>query len=210
MLKKKPFLVTFEGIEGSGKSYQSRKLYYKIKNLNHPVIYTREPGGTENAEKIRTLILSGAKNKYDKITDTLLYLASRNEHIKRIILPNLKKKKIIICDRYLDSTIAYQVYGKGVSKVLVDTIHKEILGDTKPDLTFILKIKMSKALKRIRERKIRNRYDKLSKSFYRKVQNAFIQISKTNKRRYIVLDNSNDDSYIEETIFKKIYEKLKK
>ena len=154
MYKKKLLFVTFEGIEGSGKTYQSKKLFRKIKSMGLPVIYTREPGGSNSAEKIRKIILSGSKKKFTKITDTLLYLAARNEHIEKTIKPAIFKKKIILCDRFTDSTLAYQVYGKGVNKVLVDSVHKFILGDVKPDLTFILKVNISKAMERLKKRKI--------------------------------------------------------
>ena len=205
MYKKKPFFVTFEGIEGSGKSYQSRKLYKNIKNKRLSVILTREPGGTRGAEKIRKVILEDyfyldSKVRFNKYTDTLLYLAARNEHIENKIKPAISKKKIIICDRFTDSTLAYQVYGKGVNKALVDTIHKYILGGIKPDLTVILKVKISKALERLKKRKKKNRYDKFSKHFYIKAQNAFIKIAKKNKRRYFVLDNSKDSRETEKII----------
>ena len=179
MYKKKSLFITFEGIEGSGKSYQSKKLYNNIKKLGLKVLKTREPGGSNESEEIRKIILSGSKNKFDKLTDTLLYLAARNEHIIKKIIPALNKKKNIICDRFVDSTIAYQVYGNKVDRKLIDSAHKIILKNIKPDLTFILKVNMKKALKRIRKRKDNNKYDKLSKSFYQKVQKAFIKISKT-------------------------------
>ena len=215
MYKKKSLFVTFEGIEGSGKSYQSKKLFNKVKRMGLPVIYTREPGGTGSAEKIRKVILDDyfhpdSKEKFNRYTDTLLYLAARNEHIKSKIKPAILKKKIIICDRFTDSTIAYQVYGKGVNKYLVDTIHKYILDNIKPDLTFILKVKISKSRKRLKERKKKNRYDKFSTSFYNKVQKSFIKISKTNKKKYVVLDNSQDSLDTEKIIFKKFIQYLQK
>jgi len=215
MYKRKSLFVTFEGIEGSGKSYQSRKLYRSIKERKIPVILTREPGGTKAAEKIRKIILDDyfyldSKIKFNKYTDTLLYLAARNEHVKDRILPAISKGKIIICDRFIDSTVAYQVYGKGVNKVLVDSVHKFILGDVKPDLTFILKVNISKAMERLKKRKKKNRYDKFSKNFYIKVQNAFIKIAKQNKRRYFVLDNSNDSKETEKIILNKFFKVLYK
>ena len=112
MYKKKFIFITFEGIEGSGKSFQSKKLYKKLKRKGLSVIHTREPGGSNSAEEIRKLILNGAKNKFHILTDTLLYLAARNEHIRNKIQPALKKREIVICDRFTDSTLAYQVYGK--------------------------------------------------------------------------------------------------
>ena len=215
MYKKKPLFVTFEGIEGSGKSYQCRKLYNELRNKNLSVILTREPGGTKSAEKIRKVILedyfaSDSKEKFSKYTDTLLYLAARNEHVQNIIRPAISKKKIVICDRFIDSTLAYQVFGKGVSKNLVDSIHKFVLGSIKPDLTFVLKVNISKALQRLKKRKKKNRYDKFSKNFYIKVQNAFIKIAKKNTRRYCIVDNSEDSTKTERIIFDKFMQFLNK
>ena len=215
MYKKKPLFVTFEGIEGSGKSYQCRKLYNELRNKNLSVILTREPGGTKSAEKIRKVILedyfaSDSKEKFSKYTDTLLYLAARNEHVQNIIRPAISKKKIVICDRFIDSTLAYQVFGKGVSKNLVDSIHKFVLGSIKPDLTFVLKINISKALQRLKKRKKKNRYDKFSKNFYTKVQNAFIKIARKNAKRYCIVDNSEDSTKTESVILDKFIQFLNK
>ena len=158
MHKKKSLFVTFEGIEGSGKSYQSRQLYENLKRNNISAVLTREPGGTIGAERIRKVILEdyfhpNSQNQFDKYTDTLLYLAARNEHMKRKIEPAISKNKIVLCDRFIDSTLAYQVYGKGVNKNLVDSVHKYILGSIRPDLTFILKVNISKALQRLKKEK---------------------------------------------------------
>ena len=215
MYKKKPLFVTFEGIEGSGKTYHCSKLYNELRKKNLSVILTREPGGTKSAEKIRKVILedyfaSDSKEKFSKYTDTLLYLAARNEHVQNIIRPAISKKKIVICDRFIDSTLAYQVYGKGVSKNLVDSIHKFILGNIKPDLTFVLKVNISKALQRLKKRKKKNRYDKFSKNFYIRVQNAFIKIAKKNAKRYCIVDNSEDSTKTESVIFDKFIQFLNK
>lgn len=215
MLKNKPFFITFEGVEGSGKSYQCHKLYKKLKKLNFPVILTREPGGTRNAEIIRKVILedyfaSDSKEKFSKYTDTLLYLAARNEHVQNVIKPELSKKKIVICDRFTDSTLAYQVYGKGVNKNLIDTVHKHVLGKLKPNLTFVLKVNISKALKRLNKRRKKNRYDKFSKNFYSKVQNAFIKIAKKNIKRSFIVNNSANTNEAENIIFNKFMKSIRK
>ena len=215
MYKKRALFITFEGIEGSGKSYQSTQLYKNLKKRKIPVILTREPGGTKSAEKIREVILEDyfypdSKEKFNKYTDTLLYLAARNEHVENKIKPAIVKKKIVICDRFVDSTSAYQVYGKGVNKNLVDSVHKYILGSIKPDLTFVLKVNISKAFQRLKKRKKKNRYDKFSKNFYIKVQNAFIKIANKDKRRYFILDNSKDSDTIEKIILEKILSRLNK
>ena len=212
MYKRKALFITFEGIEGSGKSYQSRILYKYIKKKNIPVILTREPGGTRSAEKIRDVILKDYfqpehKEKFNKYTDTLLYLAARNEHVVNKIKPSIYKKKIVICDRFIDSTLAYQVFGKGVNKNLVNSVHKYILQNLRPDLTFILKVNISKALQRLRKRKKKNRYDKFTKNFYVNAQNAFIKIAKKNKNRYCIIDNSKDTDDTEKKILERFQSK---
>ena len=215
MYKKKSLFVTFEGIEGSGKSYQIKRLFKNLKKKRVTPVLTREPGGTKGAEIIRDVILKdyfgkNSKEKFNKYTDTLLYLAARNEHIENKIRPAIKNKKIIICDRFIDSTSAYQIYGKGVSKPFIDYIHKHILKKVKPDLTFLLTSKISIAMKRLNKRKIKNRYDKFSSNFYNKVQKAFIKIAKNNKKRYVILDNSKDTTDVEKIIFSKIDKLLSK
>ena len=213
MYKKKPFFIVFEGIEGSGKSYQIKKLYNNLKKKGLKILKTREPGGTKGAERIRKLILKDyfGKNKseeFDKYTDTLLYLAARNEHIKKKIEPALKKKLIVLCDRFVDSTLAYQVSGKIVKPGFIENIHNEIL-PFKPNLTFVLKVKIRKALKRLQKRRKKNRYDKFSKSFYIKAQKAFLKIAKKNKKKYYVIDNTTDSMHIETKILEIVLNKLK-
>ena len=205
MLKKKPFFIVFEGVEGCGKSFQCKKLYNKLKKFKRDVILTREPGGTKSSELIRNLILKDyfnkkTKEKFDKYTDTLLYLAARNEHVKNKIRPALLKKKIVICDRFTDSTIAYQVYGKKVDKNFINNIHKKILNGIKPNLVFILKVSKSSAKKRLKKRKTKNRYDNFPQSFYTKAQKTFIKLSR-NKKNYFVLDSSFDNNKLENKIF---------
>ena len=206
MYKKKPFFIVFEGVEGCGKSYQSRKLFNKLKKKKINTILTREPGGTKSSELIRNLILKDYftkenKEKFDKYTDTLLYLASRNEHIKNKIKPALLKKKIVICDRFIDSTIAYQVYGKKVDIKFINNIHKKILQGITPNIVFILKVSKESARKRLKKRKIKNRYDNFAQSFYSKAQKSFLKIAK-NKKNYFVMDSSKNNKEIEKKIFK--------
>ena len=205
MYKKKPLFIVFEGVEGSGKSFQSKKLYQKLIKNKIQTILTREPGGTKSAELIRNLILNDyfkktTKEKFDKYTDTLLYLAARNEHILNKIKPALKKKKVVICDRFIDSTIAYQVYGKKVNYSFIKLIHNQILGNLKPDLTFILKVSTKSSRKRLSERKSKNRYDNFPQSFYNKAQKSFLKIAK-NKKNYFILDSSSNNNILEKKIF---------
>ena len=205
MYKKKPFFIVFEGVEGCGKSYQSKKLFNSLKKRKIKVLITREPGGTKSAELIRNLILKDYFNKsnlekFDKYTDTLLYLAARNEHVKTKIKPALKQKKVVICDRFVDSTKAYQVYGKQISLNFINQIHKYILNGVKPNLTFVLKVSSKTSRKRLLRRRSKNRYDNFSQSFYDKAQKSFIKIAK-NKKNYFILDSSENNSHLEKKIF---------
>ena len=202
---KKPFLIVFEGIEGCGKSFQSNLLFKKLKKKKADVILTREPGGTKSSELIRDLILKDyftkdKREKFDKYTDTLLYLAARNEHIKNKIKPALKKKKIVSCDRFIDSTIAYQVHGKKVDKNFIDNIHKKILQGVKPNIVFVLKVSEKSSRARLKKRKTKNRYDNFAKSFYTKAQKSFIKIAK-NKKNYFILESSSNDNTLQVKIF---------
>mgnify|MGYP001226226743 CR=1 FL=1 len=206
MFKRKPFFIVFEGVEGCGKSYQSKILYKKLIKKKIPTILTREPGGTKSAELIRSLILKdyfnkSQKEKFDKYTDTLLYLAARNEHVKNKILPELKRNKVVICDRFTDSTFAYQVYGKKVKINFIKNIHKEILKGIKPNLTFLLKASSKSTKQRLKKRKVKNRYDNFSRSFYENAQKAFLKIAK-NKKNCFVLNSSKNDKSLESEIFR--------
>ena len=205
MYKKKPFFIVFEGVEGCGKSYQSKKLFRKLKRNKIDTILTREPGGTKSSELIRNLILKdyfskNSKEKFDKYTDTLLYLAARNEHIINKIKPALQKKKVVICDRFIDSTLAYQVYGKKVDINFINNIHKKILRNLRPNLVFVLKVSEKSSRARLKKRKTKNRYDNFAKSFYANAQKSFIKIAK-NKKNYFILDSSSNDNSLQAKIF---------
>ena len=213
MYKKKPFFIIFEGVEGCGKSYQSQKLKKNLEKKGINLLLTREPGGTRSAESIRRLILKdyfnkGKKEKFDKYTDTLLYLAARNEHVKNKIKPALEKKRVVICDRFIDSTLAYQVYGKQVNRHFIDHIHKFILQGIKPNITFILKVSSKASKLRLKRRKTKNRYDNFPQSFYTKAQKSFLKIAR-NKKNYFVLDSSLNNSNLENKILKIVCKHLK-
>jgi|TARA_B100001093_G_scaffold448437_1_gene454017 dTMP kinase len=213
MYKKKPFFIVFEGVEGCGKSYQSKQLFKNLKKKNINTILTREPGGTKSAELIRNLILKDYFNKdnndkFDKYTDTLLYLAARNEHIKNKIKPALKNNQIVICDRFIDSTLAYQVYGKKVNINFINNIHKYILEGLQPNITFVLKVSPNASKRRLKKRRTKNRYDNFAQSFYNKAQKSFLKIAK-NKKNYFILNSSINDNNLEEKIFTIVCKYLK-
>ena len=205
MYKKKPFFIVFEGVEGCGKSFQSKKLLKNLQKKKIKALLTREPDGTASAELIRNLILKDYFNKntnekFDKYTDTLLYLAARNEHVKNKIKPALKKNNIVICDRFTDSTLAYQVHGKNVNINFINNAHKFILDGLKPNITFLLKVSPQTSQKRLKKRKTNNRYDNFSQLFYTKAQKSFLNIAK-NKKNYFVLESSKDNNELEKKIF---------
>ena len=202
MFKKRGFFIVFEGIEGSGKSLHSKSLIDQLKKKRISYIYLREPGGTKNAEMIRRIILNKNSDKLHKFTDTLLYLAARNENFINNIKP-FYNKRIIICDRFIDSTIAYQHYGLGINKKLIKLINKNILNKVKPDFTFLMKIDINESFKRLRKRFNLNRYDEFNKNFYENVQKGFIKLSRLQPRKYMIINSENTISMNKKIIFQK-------
>ena len=182
-------IIVFEGIEGSGKTTLINYTAKYLKKLKIKYIKFREPGGSKNSEKIRKIILKNNSN-LNKKTDMLLYLAARSENFEKIIMKN-HNKKIILIDRFIDSTIAYQHYGMGINKNIINVINKFILGNVKPDITFLNIVNKKNLIFRLKKRKNKNRYDKFRFSFYNKVQNGFIKLSKRNKKCILINSNKN-------------------
>ncbi len=201
-MSNKPVIV-FEGIEGSGKSHHISIVSKYLKRKKISFLKIREPGGSINSEKIRKLILN-KKSNFNPNTDLLLYLAARSENIN--LLKKFYKKKIILIDRFIDSTIAYQHYGLGVNIDLIKMINKHILSGFKINFTFLNIVSHKNMLKRLKSRKLLNRYDNFNKNFYNKVQNGFLKLSKLNKTKYKVI-NSNLDIKLNENL---IIDKVKK
>ena len=199
-MSKKPIIV-FEGIEGSGKSYHISRIskYLKKKKIDH--IKIREPGGSANAEKIRKLILD-KKSRFNKDTDLLLYLAARSENL--ILLKKYYKKKIILIDRFIDSTIAYQHYGFGVDLKLIKFINRHLLKKIVIDFTFLNKVSTKNMIKRLKKRKSLNRYDKFKNNFYKKIQNGFLKLARKNRKKYLIIDSNKNKAQNETLIINKI------
>ena len=188
----KKLIIAFEGIEGSGKSLHLKNISKYLKRKKIRFLSLREPGGSKTSEKIRKLILNN-KSNFNKKTDLLLYLAARSENIEKIIKKNYKKK-IILIDRFIDSTTAYQHYGMGIDKNIINKINQYLLGKIKIDFTFLNLVNMTNLQSRLSKRKNLNRYDKFKISFYKKIQNGFIKIAKKNKKKYLII-NSNDSIF---------------
>ena len=199
-MSKKPIIV-FEGIEGSGKSHHiSIVSKYLTKNkIDH--IKIREPGGNINSEKIRKLILNN-KSNFNKNTDLLLYLAARSENIN--IIKKHYKKKIILIDRFIDSTLAYQHYGMGIDINLIKSINKFLLQNVKINFTFLNLVNKKNLILRLKKRKSLNRYDKFNINFYNKVQRGFLKISNMKKKSYQLIDSNLDIKINERLILNRI------
>jgi dTMP kinase len=199
-MSKKPIIV-FEGIEGSGKSHHISIVskYLSKKKINH--IKIREPGGNPNSEKIRKLILNN-KSNFNKDTDLLLYMAARSENMN--IIKKSYNKKIILIDRFTDSTIAYQHYGMGVDLNLIETLNKYLLKNIRVSFTFLNIVNQKNLQKRLKQRKSLNRYDKFKMSFYNKVQKGFLNLSKKQKNKYQLINSNLDIDNNEKLILDKI------
>ena len=194
-------VIVFEGIEGSGKTYNLKCVSAYLKKKKIDFIKLREPGGSKNSEKIRKLILNNKIN-FNKNTDLLLYLAARSENIA--IIKKNYNKKVILIDRFIDSTIAYQHYGLGVNLKILKTINNYLLMGLKINFTFLNIVNKKNMKKRLNKRKNLNRYDKFSDSFYKKVQNGFLKISFKNKKKYLIIDSNKDIDLNKNKIIKKI------
>ena len=202
-MSKKPVIV-FEGIEGSGKSHHISVISKYLKRNKIAFIKLREPGGNINSEKIRKLILD-KKSNFNKITDLLLYLAARSENIE--LIRKFYKKKIILIDRFTDSTIAYQHYGFGVDLKLISFINNHLLKKFKVDYTFLNIVNYKNMIKRLKLRKSLNRYDKFNSRFYQNVQKGFLKLANKNKKKYKII-NSNLDIKINENLIIQSIKKL--
>ncbi len=206
MLNKR--FITFEGGEGSGKSTQIKILKNKL-SKKYKVITTREPGGTKEAELIRSLLVKGKSNKWSGTTEVLLNFTARKDHVDKIILPNLKNDKWVLCDRFSDSTLAYQGYGRNVNKNLIKNLNKLLINNLTPKLTFLFDIDPKIGLGRSKKR-INNelRYENMSLSYHKKIRIAYLDIAKKNKKRIKVIDASLDRDSISEIIWSFIQKDL--
>ena len=184
----KPVIV-FEGIEGSGKTFHINNVSRFLKKKRIKFLKIREPGGSFNAEKIRNLILK-EKNSFNKNTDLLLYLASRSENIQS--LKKYYKKKVILIDRFTDSTIAYQHYGLGVNLEFIKKINNFLIKDFKVNFTFLNIVNIENMKLRLKKRKNLNRYDKFNSMFYKNVQDGYLKLAKKNIKKYQIIDSNLD------------------
>ena len=183
--------ITFEGGEGVGKSTQSKLLVEELNKKGIKAVWTREPGGCDDAEEIRKLIVSGSANRWDGITELLLIYAARRVHTEKKIKPLLKDGVTVISDRYFDSSLAYQGFGHNLPIENVETIRKIALEDFKPDVTIFLDMDTEAALMRTNKRGDKNRFEDMELSFHKKVKDGFEYILSKENERFIRIDVTN-------------------
>ena len=204
-MSKNPIIV-FEGIEGSGKSLHINNVANYLKKINRKFIKIREPGGSKNSEKIRKLILDN-KSSFNVNTDLLLYMSARSENIN--LIKKNYKKKIILIDRFVDSTIAYQHYGFGVDIKIINLINKFLLQNIKVTFTFLNIVSLKNMNNRLKKRKKLNRYDKFNTVFYNKVQKGFLVILKKKKNKYLKVNSNLEINFNKKLIINKIKKLIK-
>lgn len=199
--------ITLEGLEGAGKSTQANLLYNSLLKKSYPVVKTREPGGTDLGDTIRSILADKVFSNMAPLTEALLFSAARYEHIDKLILPALQEGKIIICDRFADATVAYQCFGRGLDLELIDQVNFIATRGIKPDLTFFLDIEPEKGFLRVTERikSLKQELDRIEKEeneFFLKVRKGYLYLAKKEPERFKVV---KAEGGIEE-IYKKIEE----
>jgi len=204
-MSKKPIIV-FEGIEGSGKSHHINKVSKFLEKKKISYIKIREPGGNYNSEKIRKLILNN-KSNFNEQTDLLLYLAARSENIN--LIKKYYKKRVILIDRFTDSTIAYQHFGMGVDLKIIKIINQFLLKKIKINFTFLNVVNKKNLFLRLKKRKSLNRYDRFDNSFYNKVQRGYLKLAKLNKKFYKIIDSNIDIKRNEDLIVNQLKKLIK-
>lgn len=183
--------ITFEGIEGSGKSTQSKKLHEFFLSQKIDSVLTREPGGTLASERIREILIDEKIPKLEAKTELFLNFAARLEHVEKLIKPALQQNKFVISDRFFDSTYAYQGNAFGLDYELIDTVKEMTIGDFAPSLTFLIDVPVEAAFARIVNRSDNNRYEKFGREFHQKVRDGFLSLAKKN-HRIKVIDGTRD------------------
>jgi dTMP kinase len=183
-------LITFEGGEGAGKSTQIERLAAALRGAGIDPLVTREPGGTPGAEQIRTLLLEGAPDRWLPLTEVLLLLAARHDHVVRRIAPALTAGRWVVCDRFIDSTRVYQGIAGAVDQAVIDRLHRAVLGELRPDLTVILDLPAALGLGRRREASGQHRYEQMTIAFHERVREGFLATARAEPERCTVIDAS--------------------
>ena len=201
--------ITFEGGEGAGKSTQVRRLAKRLGELVPQVVVTREPGGSDGAEAIRELLVHGATDRWSPTTETLLMYAARRDHIEQTISPALDAGGWVICDRYADSTRAYQGAAGGVDPTFIQALERNVLGDVTPDLTVILDIPVAEGLGRAAARgEAASRFEAKGADFHQRLRDAYLEIARQEPARCVVIDAVGEFDAIDEAIWRAVSDRL--
>jgi dTMP kinase len=201
--------ITFEGGEGAGKSTQLRRLAARLEALGRAVVATREPGGSPGAEDIRALVLQGQADRWSPATETLLMYAARRDHIERVIRPALAKGAWVVCDRFADSTRAYQGAGGGVDPALIAALEDHILEQTRPDLTLIFDMPVSEGLARAHARAGHElRFESKGLAFHERLREGFLAIARAEPQRCAVVDATGSPDEVEARVWAAVQDRL--
>lgn len=201
--------MTFEGGEGGGKSTNLRMLATALEAAGETVIVTREPGGSEGAEQVRRLLVEGATDRWDAVSEALLHYAARRDHVERLISPALDRGDWVVCDRFADSTMAYQGYGHGLGREPIETLHGLAIGGLKPDLTLILDLPVETGLTRAGSRGgDETRYERMADGFHQRLRDGFLDIAAREPGRCVVIDATQEIDAVQQEVRRAVTDRL--
>jgi dTMP kinase len=206
-----PGFITLEGGEGAGKSTHLRRLGEAMRAAGETVVLTREPGGSQGAEQIRTLLVGGAVNRWEPMTEALLHYAARRDHVERTIRPALDAGSWVLCDRFSDSTMAYQGYGQGLARDWIESLHRVVLGEFNPALTLILDLPVEQGLVRARDRSGaagEDRYERMGLGFHERLRAGFLDIAVREPARCVIVDATRSVEEVSAAIRAAVRERL--
>ena len=200
--------ITFEGIEGCGKSTQAKLLCESLIDRGFSVVFTREPGGTPAAEELRSFLLEPRNERFPPFAELSIYEAARAFHVENLIKPSLSEGAVVICDRFTDSTLAYQGYGRGIDLSLVERLNREATGGLKPDLTVLIDLSVEEAFKRISDRG-KDRMEQEDLEFHERVRQGFLKIAEKEPERFLIVDGRKTVEEIHEEVLKEVLGRLR-
>ncbi len=202
--------ITFEGIEGCGKSTQAKRLVNRLRELAVPLVFTLEPGGTSVGQKIRRILLDSRNQHLSPLAELLLYAADRAQHVEEVIKPALEQEKWVLCDRFFDATTVYQGYARGLDMKLIVTLNEKASPGIRPDITFLIdcavEVGLERALKRnkIQFQEGQDRFEREKKDFHEAVREGYLTMAMEDRERFVVVDGTLKEDELEEIIFKHV------